>query len=690
VAVVTDELRALANECGVATDYWDWQGRYVEVEHRTIVAVLAALGYDASSPEATARAREAVRLDRWRRPLPPCTVIPAGTASSVWVHVPHGDLVTVRVECEDGSTAQLEQVQHWVPPTEVDGALVGEATFALPATLPLGWHRLMASSGPNDAARRQAVAPLVVVPARLTGPAAALAEPVTGLMVQLYAARSRRSWGYGDLGDLRSLVQWAGRDLGLDFVLLNPLHACRLTEPLEPSPYLPTTRRFPNVMYLCLDDIAEVDDLDDVARSRFDELAKAGRALNTSELLDIDAVWAGKRAALELVAQVRLRAARQAAYDAFVAREGRALDDFAVWCGGQDGPTSEVMRRGQWWLDEQLARVQQTCRDAGMALGIVHDLAVGVQSDGYDATQHADVLAPGVTVGAPPDAYNQFGQDWQQPPWHPGRLAESGYAAYRDMLRTVLRHAAGVRIDHVMGLFRLWWIPDGSPPTAGTYVRCDHEALVGILLLEAHRAAGGRGAVVIGEDLGTVEPWVRDLLRERGVLGTSVLWFEREWPGAPLPPERWRPMCLASVTTHDLPPTLGYLRGAHVDVRAELGLLERDRELERAEFDRERQEWVDLLRERGLLTVDDDESVLVALHAYLAQTPAWMRAVALCDLIGDLRPVNQPGTNREYPNWLVPLSDEAGQPVLLDDLILGRVATQRVRRLLAALGTVTP
>ncbi|MET0740407.1 MAG: 4-alpha-glucanotransferase [Candidatus Nanopelagicales bacterium] len=690
MTVVSEELLALAQECGVATDYWDWQGRHIEVEQSTIVAVLAALGYDANSPAAIARARENVRLQRWRRPLPPCSVVPAGTDSTVWVHVPHGQPVGVLVECEDGSIVQLPQIERWVPPTEVDGALVGEAAFALPDSLPLGWHRLVASIGSRGTARTRAVAPLVVVPGRLASRLDVEEAPATGLMVQLYASRSRRSWGYGDLADLRALVGWAGRDLGLDFVLLNPLHAPRWTEPLEPSPYLPTTRRFPNLMYLSLDDIPEIDDLDDVARGRFDEHAKAGRALNASELLEVDAVWACKRSALELLAQARLRPDREAAYDAFVAREGRALDDFAGWCSAQDGPAREVVRRGQWWLDEQLARVEQTCRDVGMALGLVHDLAVGVQADGFDATQHKDVLASGVTVGAPPDAYNQLGQDWQQPPFHPGRLAESGYAVYRDMLRTVLRHAAGVRIDHVIGLFRLWWIPEGTPPAAGTYVRCDHEALVGILLLEAQRAAVGRGAVVIGEDLGTVEPWVRDLLRDRGVLGTSVLWFEREWPGKPLAPERWRRLCLASVTTHDLPPTMGYLRGAHVDVRADLGLLERDHAVERAEFDQERREWVGLLRERGLLTADDDDSVLVALHAYLAQTPAQMRAVALSDLVGALRPVNQPGTHREYPNWLVPLADESGRPVLVDDLVLGRVATERVRRLLAALGTVSP
>ncbi len=181
-------------------------------------------------------------------------------------------------------------------------------------------------------------------------------------------------------------------------------------------------------------------------------------------------------------------------------------------------------------------------------------------------------LALGVAVGAPPDEYNQLGQDWSQPPWRPDRLVEMGYAPFRAQVNAVLRHAGGVRIDHIIGLFRLWWIPKGAKPTEGTYVRYDHEAMIGIVALEAHRA----GAVVVGEDLGTVEPWVRDYLRERGLLGTSILWFEQdEWrSGAPKQAQWWREYCLSSVTTHDLPPTAGYLAGEHVRIRQELGLLD--------------------------------------------------------------------------------------------------------------------
>jgi 4-alpha-glucanotransferase len=300
-----------------------------------------------------------------------------------------------------------------------------------------------------------------------------------------------------------------------------------------------------------------------------------------------------------------------------------------------------------------------------MAVGVVHELAVGVHPEGADTWALQGVLARGVSVGAPPDAFNQVGQDWSQPPWRPDALAEAGYAPYRDMLRTVLRHAGGLRVDHVLGLFRLWWVPNGAGPAAGTYVRYDHEALVGILCLEAHRA----GAFVVGEDLGTVEPWVRDYLRERGVLGTSILWFEKDEQGRPLRPEQWRELCLGTVTTHDLPPTAGYLAGEHIDLRERLGLLTRPVEEEMAVDEADRAAVLDLLRELGLLADDATERETVeALHRFLTWTPCRLLGVSLSDAVGDRRAQNQPGTSDEYPNWRLPLADGAGQPVLLEDL----------------------
>jgi 4-alpha-glucanotransferase len=324
----------------------------------------------------------------------------------------------------------------------------------------------------------------------------------------------------------------------------------------------------------------------------------------------------------------------------------------------------------QWLCDEQLEAAQRTAQAAGMDVGLLHDLAVGVRPDGADAWTLSGVLADGVTVGAPPDMFNQQGQNWSQPPWHPTRLAASGYAAYRDMLRTILRHAGGIRIDHILGLFRLWWIPEGASPGEGTYVHYDHEALVGILALEAQRA----GAVVIGEDLGVFEPWVRDYLAERGIFGTSILWFEYDGD-APLAPERYRQACLTSVNTHDLPPTAGYLAGEHVRLREQLGLLERPVEDELAAARAEISGVLQLARERGLLPEDagtdpapSEQRVIEALYELTALTPSSLLGVALVDAVGDRRTQNQPGTHREHPNWRIPLTGADGKAVLLETL----------------------
>ena len=235
------------------------------------------------------------------------------------------------------------------------------------------------------------------------------------------------------------------------------------------------------------------------------------------------------------------------------------------------------------------------------------------------------------------------------------------------MVSTILRHAGGIRVDHVIGLFRLWWIPQGAGPKNGTYVRYDHEAMIGILALEAHRS----GAVVVGEDLGTVEPWVRRYLRERGILGTSILWFEFDFDGTgePLPAERWREYCLASVTTHDLPPSAGYLAGDHVRLRDRLGILTRSLSEELKVDEADREAWLESLRRRGVLSpYADVEETVQALHRYLTLTPSRLLGVALTDAGGDRQAQNQPGTVDEYPNWRVPLTGPDGAPMTLENV----------------------
>ena len=687
-------LVELARRHGVATEYADWTGAPKTVSAQTLVAVLAALGVSAADEHQCSAALAEHERAYWKRTLAPTVVVRAGRASSFWVHVSHGDPVGVWIRLEDGTVrAGLCQLENNRPPFSHDGVLTGEASFELPADLPLGYHRIHVQTGSGDASTA-----LIVVPDSLDLPERLGTGQTWGLSAQLYSVRSKRSWGIGDLTDLADLAVWSASRHQAGFILVNPLHAAAPVPPMEPSPYLPTSRRFANPLYLRVEAIAEYADVPDRGRLRKAREAAQARAVRGA-LIDRNAAWKTKRAALKELYRVNRSAGRELAYAAYRSRMGRRLDDFAVWCAlaEKHGPdwrgwplqfrrpdqpavrdfaekhSSRVdfHRWLQWQLDDQLTATQATAIQAGMTLGVMHDLAVGVDPGGADAWALQDVLATGVSAGAPPDEFNQLGQDWSQPPWRPDRLAEHAYEPLRSVINAVLRHAGGVRIDHIIGLFRLWWVPDGAAPTEGTYVHYDHEAMIGVLTLEAHRT----GAVVVGEDLGTVEPWVRDYLRERGVLGTSILWFEADQDGAPLPAERWREYCLSTVTTHDLPPTAGYLAGEHLRIREQLGLLTRPFEQEVALDRSERQRWLELLQTMGLLAPDVDpenpaytDQVVRALYGCLRHTPSRLLALALSDAVGDVRAQNQPGTTDEYPNWRVPLRGPDGRRLLLEDV----------------------
>ncbi|AXK44869.1 4-alpha-glucanotransferase [Brachybacterium saurashtrense] len=698
-ADASSALRALARDLGVSTRYWGWDGQQKDVADGTLHAVLAALGAPVDSDADIAAVRHERERAPWRRTLPPVTVMREDLATSVPVHVEHGTAVRLHLRLEDGGRRDLDQGEDHTPPFDLDGRLRGRARFHLPAGLPLGWHRLVAETSEGAVE-----ADLVVTPARLTVHEEFAARRAVGLQAQLYSVRSERSWGVGDLADLRDLAAIAGARHGADFLLINPLHASYPTPPVEPSPYLPVTRRFTSALYLRVEDVPEFGALPEHARQRIALLRESVAGWNgRADRLERDEVLAAKLAALEELAAVPLTAGRRALLDAYRAREGQGLEDFALWCaiaeqvrGTEDEPLlqhldEEVLDRArreltaridvhvwvQWLLDEQLRAAQSAAREAGMRIGVMHDLAVGVEQVGADSWRLQEVLASGAAVGAPADQYNQQGQNWHQPPWHPERLREASYRPWRDMLRTLMRHAGALRIDHVLGLFRLWWVPEGHEAADGAYVAYDHEAMIGILALEAQRS----GTLVVGEDLGTFEPWVRDHLVERGILGTSILWFEADGAGRPLPAEDYRTLCMSSVNTHDLPPTTGYLAGDHVALRHRLGLLERPLEEELSADAAGREQVLDLLRAEGLLAEGAGlEETVIALHRHLARTPSLLLGVSLVDCVGERRIQNQPGTDEEYPNWRIPLADPAEVPVALDDI----ATDPRTARLMAA------
>ena len=695
---VTEKLRELAETVGVSTGFWDWYGNWKHVEDASLIAVLNSLGFSLSFDPSEAEINDAFRRNEdfaWAAPLPPTTVCRQGNEAEIPVHVPHGMGVWCHVETEDGYHHELEQLDRPIPPRMVNGNLVGRATFKIPNWLPQGWHRIVARHEDGS----ECSSTLIVVPQRLS---CRLDDGHKrwGVAAQLYSTRSSGSWGMGDTQDLADLTAIVARD-GANFLQVNPLHAPQPCFPQETSPYLPVSRRWASPLYIRPEAIDEYARMDGKERGVITRYAHASRS--QEDIIDRDLSWKSKLKALRKIFEIPRSITRQAQFEHFCAEGGESLENFALWSAlvfengdielpapyaSINAPEVEQARQRlageiefwqwcQWIVFDQLIRAQESAHRLGMDMGIMSDLAVGVHSLGSEIWSMPEIFAPGMSVGAPPDMYSQQGQNWSQPPWSPRGLAKAGYAPLRDMLRSVLSYSGAVRIDHILGLFRLWWIPEGMEASAGAYVSYDHEAMVGIVLLEAQRA----GAVVIGEDLGTVEPWVRGYLNDRGILGTSVLWFEKEGSGWPLWPDHYRRSCLAAVTTHDLPPTLGYLEGVHTQLRNRLGLLVEDLD-QVLEADRvERERMVSRLNEGGFIHNDEpsEEELVMGFHAYLAASPALLLAVSLVDAVGEKAPQNLPGTSDQYPNWCIPLHGSDGEEAHIEDL----AASEKVHAFLA-------
>lgn len=687
-------LIQLAKLNGISTSYIDQLGTYVEIRDEVLVSVLAALGVDASSDKAIETSYELTKQRIADTLVEPTIVKFIGKESTTPIRAKGHD-VTLRLLLEDGTQYEGNLCMYLTP--QADGSL----TFTLPDDIPAGYHTLRVNAGPLHGEAR-----LICAPARVPLPPAIAEKQRWGWMAQMYSIRSAESWGVGDYGDLKLLLTDAAEKSHADFMLINPIHATAPVEPLEPSPYLPESRRFMNVTYIRPQDIEEYAGLDEKAKAEVERLhAEVAPDNDNADELDINSAWWHKRQALQLVFKVPRSTERQAAFEAFKEAAGPDLRAFAAWSvafqmwgapwegtwfaeTNRDSPeVAELMRDHadmvefecwlQWIADEQVTAAQTAARESGMALGLMQDMAVGVHSLGADVWWNPERFAVGsVTVGCPPDFYNQQGQDWGQPPFNPNYLAKTGYGVYREMVHNMFSHAGAVRIDHVLGLFRLWWIPQGEGARGGAYVTYDHEAMIAILTIEASRVNG----LVVGEDLGTVPDYVRTVLAEHGLLGCMVEWFARvdDSPNAGDPyadPADYRKYALASVTTHDLPPTAGYLQFEHVRLREQLHLLTGPVEEFQASATAERQAMLDRLVESELITpeiaadVDNHiQEIVEAMHKMLLHSPSVLLQAALVDGVGETRSQNQPGTSSEYCNWRVPLAGPDHKAVHTDEV----------------------
>lgn len=597
------------NAWGIDEKYRDDSGRWHDVSEETKSRFMSAMGVDSDSP-----------------PAPALMVVRQGTEKPI----------------SESSSVRLE-----------DGTIL-RAQNKLPPDTPAGYHAIIEADGRESR--------LIVAPSQCFLPNNL---HTWGWALQLYSLRSRSSWGMGDLEDLRRISEWAA-ELGAGVMMINPLCATAPVHPQQSSPYFPSSRLFLNPLYLHVERIPGARE----CLPGFEQYLKEGHALNERPLIERDAIYRLKMRALENIWQ---HSRERISFDEYERQQGRNLELFALFCilaerhGANwrawppeyrrpDSPAVTALTEGfadrirfHKWLQFLLNEQFKAAASAG---NIMQDLPVGVAPDGADAWMWQDVFAEGVSVGAPPDLFNANGQDWGLPPFVPHKLRAAGYEPFIQTLRAALRYARGLRIDHVMGLFRLFWIPVGEPSAHGTYVRYHADELLAILALESSRS----NTFVVGEDLGTVDEGVREKLAQFCVLSYKLLWFEENHP------EQYPKMAVAAVSTHDLPTIAGIWSGADFQEQIDLGLRPRKENSEKIRMY--------LRRAAG---VDDHAAiseVIVKTHQALARSPAAITLASLEDGLAAGKRPNLPGSSEEVrPNWCIPLPKKL-EEIEIDSTVL--------------------
>ncbi len=699
-------LDQLARQCGIGDAYHNYRGDLMWVTAATKKAILTAMGCptdDAAAIERVLRERERAR---WNSLLPPVAVVHPGR-SSVTIALAAGDLargLDWEVTLEGGDVrrgrahpGELQVVEQG----ELDGQPHARCSLELPDDLAHGYHTLRVAVVDGAAAQ----CALIVAPRGCFEPRV-LREGgrLWGVAVQLYTLRSRRNWGIGDFADLETVVRGAA-STGAAFIGLNPLHALFPGNPWHFSPYSPSSRHFLNVLYIAVERVPEFAHCAEVrdAVAAPDFAAELERLRSTA---NVD--YAGvERAKLPLLQKLfdhfrrehlERDSARAAQFRAYVAERGESLRLHAlhdaifthlgaqdrdrywgwpVWPEGLRDPAQpatlefeaahaeavEFHAWLQWIAEEQLGAVQRVARELGMPIGLYGDYAVGVNPSGSETWSDQALYRKGAGVGAPPDALALKGQDWGIPPQDPNVLMQQRYQPFRNLIAANMRHFGALRLDHVMALFRQWWVPVGLGSTDGGYVHYPLDDLMSVLALESER----HSCLVVGEDLGTVPPEMSHAMAERTVYSYRVLLFEKHADGSFLRPDEYPRRAIATVTTHDLPTLGGYWTANDIELRRNLALYpsEEVRLQVLRERVRDRQALITALERAGLVPTGGDaakpafgEPLAVAIHTFLARSDAALVVLQAEDLVGMMNPVNVPGTSHEHANWQRKMSFE--------------------------------
>jgi (1->4)-alpha-D-glucan 1-alpha-D-glucosylmutase len=700
------DLDRLCRLYGIADEYIDIWGKRHPTANKTRRALLAAMGVDAHNPAATGLSLRTAEDRPWREALPPVIVVAesaedvrfpvvmredGGSPALRWAIIAEGG------ERREGQSRLSDLLVR--ERRQVDGVTYLRYEMLVPKPVTAGYHHIEIPQL-RTAEGAPAVASLIVTPRCCYLPDALQADARTwGLTTQLHAVRSRRNWGIGDFTDLTRLIERAA-EAGAGALGLTPLHSLFPDEPQRCDPYAPSSRLFLNLVHL---DVAAIPDYGECEEARRfvegDTFQARLRALRAAELVDYPAVADAKGDVLERLYRhfrgehLRKGTERARAFRSFQAWQGEALRRFCVfhalrehmvgeggrpipwtdWPSEFRNPTSRAVARFaagheeridffgyvQWQGSQQLQGVGKRSWELGLAVGLYQDLAAGVTPDGSDAWADGAVYARSVQVGVPPDDFSPTGQSWGLLPWNPVRLREAAYSPFIACLRQNMRDAGALRIDHVLGLQRLYWVPDGMETSEGGYVAYPLEEMLGILALESQR----NRCLVVGENLGTVPPGLREALKTRGILSSQVLYFEREEGGGFASPAGYEPLAVASIGTHDLPPIEAFWKGADLETRRTLGLYADEAQYQEAVIRRatDRSHLLLALQREGLLPGDIGAdpvalaelppALVRAVHLYLARSPSQLMLVQLEDAFGQSEQVNLPGSRDAYPNW---------------------------------------
>ena len=695
---MNDFLGRLAERMGIDRAFHDIWGNERVLSEASLIALLDAMGVDAETPESCEAALRRLDEAEWARPLPPVLVVRDfdGTLRiPVRLAKEHdGARFTWALTREDGREVRDGFRPRNLPVSgefDLGGKTIRHHALDIGIALSVGYHAFELT-GPGivpPATLRVIVAPprCHVLPAWESG-----AGKTWGLAVQTFSLQSRRNWGMGDFTDLVEVARRTAPK-GVGVIGVNPLHALFPSRGGLGGPYSPSERRFLNVLYI---DVEAVPDFAECAPARewidtgaFDERRAQ---LQARDLVAFDAVGVDKIRVLELLfrsfAEKHLAAddGRAEDFRRFCRQGGVALDrlacfdalcehfgaekEWTAWPEPFQDPESEAVaefreanaerleffRYLQWEADRQLAATAAACAEAGMPVGLYGDLALGPKAHSAEVWGGRRELATSVHLGAPPDAFSPFGQEWGVVPFDPNALREAAYEPYIALLRANMRHFGAMRLDHAMMLQRQFWVPAGGSPADGGYVRFPLQDLLGIVALESARNA----CVVIAEDLGTVPEGFRDRLAEISALSYKVFYFERDWNGGGdfYPPKAYPMMSLATPTTHDLATLTGFWRGYDLEVRRKLQRFESEEKYRQAQEERvnDRAKLLAALRHEGLWNDDrldnvDVEALIRQVARLVARTGSAIAMIPLEDALGLRDQVNLPGTTDQHPNW---------------------------------------